>query len=263
METLHIIKIGGNSIDHAESLQAFLSDFSLLQGRKLLVHGGGKLATELATTLQIPQRLVDGRRITDVRTLDVALMVYCGLINKKIVSALQALGCDALGCCGADGDLVRSRKREQSQVDFGYVGDVPDEGVNVGRMTTLLSAGFVPVFSAITHDGNGMLLNTNADTMAAKLAKALSGSYEVSLRYCFEKSGVLLDPSDDASCLPLLNPETYQSLKDKGIISKGMIPKLENAFDAIQGGVKTVTISHTSAISSYSPSSTGTQIVNQ
>lgn len=262
-EHLQVIKIGGNSIDDPESLRNFLADFHRIKGPKILIHGGGKLATQLANKLEVPQTLVDGRRVTDAETLDIAVMVYCGLINKKIVAALQANQCDAMGFCGADGNLVKSKKREDAHTDFGYVGDVPDGGVNASRFAELLSSNIVPVLSAITHDGAGNLLNTNADTMAAKIAIALSPFFDVSLVYCFEKNGVLLDPEDDESQMPVLNPETYAELKKKGIISKGMIPKLDNAFEAAQSGVKTVVICHANSISNRTYPDHGTLIISK
>jgi acetylglutamate kinase len=263
MENLQVIKIGGNSIDDPESLRNFLADFSRITGPKILIHGGGKLATSLANRLEVPQTLVDGRRITNAETLDIAVMVYCGLINKKIVAALQANHCHAMGFCGADGNLVKSKKREDAHTDFGYVGDVVEGGVNARQFTELLSNNIVPVLSAITHDGAGNLLNTNADTMAAKIAVAMSASFHVSLVCCFEKNGVLLDPEDDESQMPALNPETYAELKEKGIISKGMIPKLDNAFEAAQRGVKTVVICHANSISNRTYPDHGTLIISK
>lgn len=263
MKQLQVIKIGGNCIDDPESLRNFLVDFCRITGPKVLIHGGGKLATSLANRLDIPQTLVEGRRITNAETLDIAVMVYCGLINKKIVAALQAGRCQAMGFCGADGNLVRSKKREGIGIDFGLVGDVLESGVNVKQFTKLLKHGFVPVISSITHDGTGNLLNTNADTMAAKIAAALSASFDVSLICCFEKNGVLLDPESDESQMPSLNPETYAELKEKGIISKGMIPKLDNAFEAAQRGVKTVVICHAKAILNEAYSDHGTLITSK
>ncbi len=263
MEKLQVIKIGGNSIDDAESLRHFLVDFCRISGPKILIHGGGKLATKLADRLGVPQTLVDGRRVTDADTLDIAVMVYCGLINKRIVAALQAAQCNAMGFCGADGNLVKSQKRMGAGTDFGYVGDVAEGGVNVRELTGLLNAGIVPVLSAITHDGAGSLLNTNADTMAAKIAVALSASFDVSLIYCFEKNGVLLDPDNEESQLPVLNPLTYEALKEKGIISKGMIPKLDNAFEATRGGVKTVLVCHAKTVLNRTYPDDGTLIVSK
>jgi acetylglutamate kinase len=260
MKELQVIKIGGNCIDNPESLRNFLVDFCRIRGPKILVHGGGKLATNLADRLEVPQTLVEGRRITNAETLDIAVMVYCGLINKKIVATLQGAQCQAMGFCGADGNLVRSKKREGAGIDFGYVGDVVEGGINVKQFMKLLKHGFVPVISAITHDGAGNLLNTNADTMAAKIAAALSLYFDVSLVCCFEKNGVLLDPENDESQLSSLNPETYAELKEKGIISKGMIPKLDNAFEAAERGVKTVVICHAKAILKWTYSDHGTLI---
>lgn len=263
MEKLQVIKIGGNCIDDAESLQNFLSDFCRISGPKILIHGGGKLTTNLAGRLGVAQTLVEGRRVTNADTLDIAVMVYCGLINKKIVAALQAAQCNAMGFCGADANLVKSKKREVGGIDFGYVGDVGEDGVNVKQLTELLSKGIVPVISAITHDGGGTLLNTNADTMAAKIAIAMSASVEVSLICCFEKNGVLLDPENEESQLPVLNPLLYAALKEKGIISKGMIPKLDNAFEASHCGVKTVVVCHSKAVLDRSYPDHGTLIVSK
>lgn len=261
MKKIQVIKIGGNIIDDQQQLRTFLDDFCKISEPKILVHGGGKLVTSLANRLEIPQKLVDGRRITNAGTLDVAVMVYCGLINKKIIAALQANHCNAMGFCGADGNLVKSKKREQEGIDFGYVGDITDEGVHVKCFEDLINAGIVPVMSAITHDGAGTLLNTNADTIAAKIAIALSASFDVSLLCCFEKNGVLQDPENEHSQMPVLNLQTYAGLKQKGIISKGMIPKLDNAFEAARRGVKTVVICHAKDILNRTYPDHGTLIV--
>jgi acetylglutamate kinase len=254
METLHIIKIGGNILDDSKQLSVFLKDFTAINEPKILIHGGGKLATELAKTLGITQTMIDGRRITDAETLNVTVMVYAGLINKTIVAKLQAENCNAMGFCGADGDLIRSKKREYVEIDFGFVGDILDNGVDTKQFKHLLEMKYVPVISPITHDGFGNLLNTNADTMASKIAIALANSFDVILTYCFEKNGVLM-------AIPILNKEHYLALKTAGVISKGMIPKLDNAFDALMLGVKQVSICHAQYISTIASHIKGTQLV--
>lgn len=239
---LHVVKIGGNVIDNSENLRHFLEDFTGLGGFKILVHGGGKTATQLSETLGIQARLVDGRRITDIDTLRVVTMVYGGLINKNVVAQLQRFGNNAIGLTGADGNLIRTRKRPVKTIDYGFVGDLDDTSVDRDGLSRLLDAGFTPVFSAITHDGEGQLLNTNADTIAAGLATALSAYYETTLVYCFEKKGVLHDIDDEESVIREINPERYEELKKKQIIHSGMLPKLDNAFTAINCGVKAVLI---------------------
>ncbi|MGZ3754781.1 MAG: acetylglutamate kinase [Mucilaginibacter sp.] len=239
---LHIIKIGGNVIDNSENLHHFLKDFTALEGDKILVHGGGKVATQLSATLGIEAKLVDGRRITDIETLRVVTMVYGGLINKNIVAQLQQFGNNAIGLTGADGNFIRTQKRPVKTIDYGFVGDIDDKSVNAIGISKLLETGFTPVFCAITHDGEGQLLNTNADTIASALAVGLSGLYETTLIYCFEKKGVLIDVNDDDSVVRELDPARYEELKIKQIIHSGMLPKLDNAFTAIACGVKAVVI---------------------
>src|ERR1700743_1585836 len=241
---LHIIKIGGNVIDNSENLYHFLKDFTAIDGYKILVHGGGKVATQLSETLGIEAKLVDGRRITDIETLRVVTMVYGGLINKNIVAQLQRFGTNAIGLTGADGDFIRAVKRPIKTIDYGYVGDLNEKSINPENISRLLEADFTPVFCAITHDGEGQLLNTNADTIASALAVALSKLYETTLIYCFEKKGVLQDINDDDSIIRELDPERYEELKIKQIIHSGMLPKLDNAFTAISCGVKAVIIGH-------------------
>ncbi len=240
MKTIKILKIGGNVIDNPILLNKFLSDFTAIKEPKILIHGGGKIATDLANKLNIPQTLIEGRRITDSKTLDLAVMVYSGLINKNIVSKLQALDCNAIGLCGADGNLVKSKKRIHETIDYGQVGDI--EEVNIIQFQKIKEQGFIPVISAISHDGKGNLLNTNADTMASKIAVALSNLFEVDLIYCFEKNGVLLDVNDDNSILDSINEKEYKRLKDEKIIFEGMIPKLDNAFEALEKGVRKIKI---------------------
>ena len=239
---LHIIKIGGNVIDNSESLHHFLKDFTALEGDKILVHGGGKVATQLSATLGIEAKLVDGRRITDIETLRVVTMVYGGLINKNVVAQLQQIGNNAIGLTGADGNFIRTNKRPVKTIDYGFVGDVDENSVDAENVSKLIDAGFTPVFCAITHNGKGQLLNTNADTIASALAVALADIYDTTLIYCFEKKGVLIDIDDDDSVIRDLDPVRYEDLKAKQIIHSGMLPKLDNAFAAIAAGVKAVII---------------------
>lgn len=243
-ESLYIVKIGGNVIDNSENLYKFLTDFTALDGYKILVHGGGKVATQLSETLGIEPKLVDGRRITDIETLRVVTMVYGGLINKNIVAQLQRFGTNAIGLTGADGDFIRAKKRAVKTIDYGFVGDLDDASINAGNVSRLMQAGFTPVFCAITHDGDGQLLNTNADTIASALAVSLSGLYDTTLIYCFEKKGVLQDINDEDSLIREIDPERYEHLKKEQIIHSGMLPKLDNAFTAINCGVKAVIIGH-------------------
>ncbi|HEY8928955.1 MAG TPA: acetylglutamate kinase [Mucilaginibacter sp.] len=241
---LYIIKIGGNVIDNSENLYNFLKDFSALKGYKILVHGGGKVATELQKTLGIEPKMIDGRRITDIETLRVVTMVYGGLINKNIVAQLQRFGSNAIGLTGADGDFIRAKKRPVKTIDYGFVGDLDDNSINPQNLKSLMDAGFIPVFCALTHDGDGQLLNTNADTIASALAIALSELYETTLIYCFEKKGVLKDINDESSLISEINPRKYEGLKQEQIIHSGMLPKLDNAFAAIACGVSGVIIGH-------------------
>lgn len=241
-ESLYVIKIGGNVIDNSENLYHFLRDFEKLDGFKILVHGGGKVATQVAEDLGIEARLVDGRRITDIETLRVVTMVYGGLINKNIVAQLQRFGNNAIGLTGADGNFIRAKKRPVKTIDYGFVGDIDENSINPDNISRLMEAGFTPVFCAITHDGEGQLLNTNADTIASALAVNLSSLYETTLIYCFEKRGVLQDIDDDDSLIREINPAHYEELKTQRIIHSGMLPKLDNAFTAIACGVQAVII---------------------
>jgi len=250
MKTLNIIKIGGNVIDNSENLYHFLKDFTALDGYKILVHGGGKIATELSETLGIEAKVVDGRRITDIEALRVVTMVYGGLINKNIVAQLQRYGSNAIGLTGADGDSIRAQKRLVKTIDYGFVGDIDETSVNVKGISALMQAGFTPVFCALTHDGEGQMLNTNADTIASALAVALAKSYHTTLIYCFEKKGVLMDINDDDSIIRDIGPKHYEELKTKQIIHSGMLPKLDNAFTAIACGVKAVIIGRSDEIGS-------------
>jgi acetylglutamate kinase len=246
MEKLSIIKIGGNIIEDEISLNKFLKLFSNLEGNKILVHGGGKRATHIASKLGIESKMVKGRRVTDPETLEVITMVYGGLVNKNVVAKLQALGTDAIGLTGADINSIQSDKRPVKDIDFGFVGDV--KKVASKSINKLLKADFTPVFCAITHDGNGQLLNTNADTIASKIAVGMSEIYDTSIYYCFELNGVLEDFNDKESIIKKINSENYQKLLKKGIISDGMIPKLDNCFDALNSGVQKVHIGNTSML---------------
>lgn len=243
LKTLYVVKVGGQVIDNTEALQEFLEDFVAIPHPKLLIHGGGKLASDLSARLGISQAMWQGRRITDKETLKVATMVYAGLVNKTVVAQLQSKGCNAIGLSGADANCLKTQKREVKDIDYGFVGDCFPDGVNLDFLDMLLANKLVPVLSAITHDGKGQLLNTNADTIAATVSKELAKRYQVNLIYTFEKKGVLLDVNDERTVVPRLSKSTYKQLLKEGIISKGMIPKLDNAFDAIEGGVKRVVIS--------------------
>jgi acetylglutamate kinase len=241
-QTLYIVKIGGNVIDNQEACAAFLKDFVKIDAPKILVHGGGKVATQIAAKLQIETQMVEGRRITDKPMLDVVTMVYGGLVNKNLVAQLQAGGCNAIGLTGADGGIIRSVKRPVKTIDYGFVGDI--EEVNDQQINALLNSSLVPVIAPLTYSSEGTLLNTNADTMASATAVAMARQFDVNLIYCFEKKGVLSDPEDDNAVIASLNPESYSSYKNSGAINKGMIPKLDNAFAALQAGVGRVTICH-------------------
>ncbi len=260
MDRLIVVKIGGNLIDDSTALQHFLKSFAAIPGQKLLIHGGGKLATELAGQLNLPQQMIDGRRVTDAATLKVVTMVYAGFINKTIVAALQSFGTNALGLTGADGNCIRAHKRTGS-ADFGFAGDVDE--VNAAFLKQVLQAGCTPVLAPITHDKKGQLLNTNADTIAQELAAALSRAFDVDLVYCFEKEGVLLRADDDTSVIPLLQPQRYQQLKQTGAIFAGMIPKLDNAFNAISRGVGSVIIGNGARLEQLLDGTSGTRIINE
>jgi acetylglutamate kinase len=260
MEVLYVVKIGGNIIDDTASLKAFLQEFATVKGRKILVHGGGKLATQLAADLNIPQQLVDGRRITDAESLKVVTMVYAGFINKNIVAQLQALGCDAVGISGADGNTIQAHKRIHATIDYGFVGDV--DAVNSAFLNSLLQDNKIIVVAPITHDGKGQLLNTNADTIAQEIAKAMSNDFDVQLVYSFEKPGVLLDAEDNSTVITSLNPAYYQQLKTEQKIFAGMIPKLDNAFAALQAGVKKVIIGKAENLQQLINGHSGTAISN-
>ncbi len=247
-QNLFVIKIGGNVIDDEQKLAAFLKEFASIEGLKILVHGGGKLATRVATALGIEQQMVEGRRITDAETLKVVTMVYAGYINKNIVAALQSYGCNAIGLSGADGNAVLAHKRGANSavgkagIDYGFAGDV--DAVNASLLAQLLNQGYSVVLAPITHDAQGQLLNTNADTIASTTAVALAQHFNVRLIYCFEKKGVLENVDDDHSVIPEINQANYQQLKKDGKLFAGILPKIDNAFAAIDAGVKEVLIGH-------------------
>ncbi|MBR5192949.1 MAG: acetylglutamate kinase [Bacteroidaceae bacterium] len=245
-EKLTVIKVGGKIVEEEATLNQLLADFSAIEGDKVLVHGGGRSATKLASQLGIESKMVNGRRITDAETLKVVTMVYGGLVNKNIVAGLQAKGVNAMGFTGADMNVIRSVKRPVKDVDYGFVGDV--EKVNAELLGSLIRQGVVPVMAPLTHDGQGSMLNTNADTIAGETAKALAELFDVTLVFCFEKKGVLSDENDDDSVIPVITPELFKEYVDKGVIQGGMIPKLENSFSAIDAGVSQVVITLASAI---------------
>lgn len=237
-----VVKIGGNVIDNASALSGFLDVFSKLEGPKMLVHGGGKLATRLSAQMGVKTKMVEGRRVTDKKTLDIVTMVYAGLTNKNIVAALSAMGVKAVGLSGADANVIPATKRAPNPIDFGYVGDINPAEVNTDFIKTLLDADIVPVFCALTHDSHGSLLNSNADSVASAVAIATSHISATRLVFCFEKPGVLLDVEDDNSVIPIINRSKYAELRAKNLIFEGMLPKIDSAFKAIDNGVKEVII---------------------
>ncbi len=239
-----IYKIGGGIIDDAGELSKFLELLTQTAGLKILVHGGGKGASTMMRELGLTPQLINGRRVTDAATLDIVTMFYAGKTNKQVVAELQRFGVNALGLSGADGNVIRGVKRPVKDIDYGYVGDLEPASVNAGLLQQLLSAGLLPVLCPIIHDGQGQLLNTNADTIASAVAVALAGAYTVKLHYCFEKNGVLRDVADEQSVIPQIDVASYADLKQQGIIADGMLPKLENAFAALQQGVSEVIIGH-------------------
>lgn len=242
--TLSVIKAGGNVLDSPEALEAFLDVFAAMAQDRILVHGGGVMASQTMRSLGIEPRMVDGRRITDEETLKVAVSVYAGWLNKTIVAKLQARGCNAIGLSGADGSVIDAAIRPKTPVDYGYVGDV--KAVDVNFLELLLQQGYTPVLCAVTHDRKGTLLNTNADTIASSVAKAMAELRQVTLTYCFEKNGVLMDPEDGNSVIPYIDKPLFEELKASGTVSAGMIPKLDNAFAAIDAGVEKVIIKNSS-----------------
>ena len=258
---LQVIKIGGNVIDDPAELEKFLWDFSKIKGLKILVHGGGKFASEMAKKLGISQAMLNGRRVTDAETLKVTTMVYAGLLNKTIVASLQAKGVTTLGLSGADLNMIKADKRVTGDIDYGFVGDIAEGGVNTEMISALMDTGITLVFCSVTHDGKGQLLNTNADTIASALAVALSKNYEVQLNYCFEKKGVLKNVDDENSLIKKISKLGYKVLVEGGIVSKGMIPKLDNAFLAIDKGVKSVVIGHSNELINMGNGNAGTTLI--
>lgn len=246
MNKLTLVKVGGKIVEDSETLKQLLSDFSKIKGHKVLVHGGGRSATAIAAKLGIESQMVNGRRITDEETLKVVTMVYGGLVNKQIVAGLQSIGVNALGLTGADLNYMRSEKRPVKDVDYGFVGDVKE--VNADILADLIARGVVPVLAPLTHDNAGNMLNTNADTIAGEAAKALAKHFEVTLMFCFEKKGVLMSETDDESVIPEITPALFEKYVADGIINGGMIPKLENSFEAINAGVKQVVITRADLI---------------
>ena len=240
MEKLFVVKIGGALIDDEELLNPFLEQFSEIKEKKILVHGGGKLATTLADKLGIEQKLVNGRRITDKDTLDIVSMVYAGSINKNIVAKLQAKNCNAIGFSGTDGNMIHAKKRIHPEIDFGFVGDIDKQSINEKLLSQLIDLDLIPVFSAITHDKKGNLLNTNADTIASVIAQSLSDVYDVELLFCFDKEGVLENVEDPGSVIKSVSEEEFSLLKEAGKLHKGILPKLENAIGAVKNNVNKV-----------------------
>jgi acetylglutamate kinase len=241
MNKLYIIKIGGNVLDDEQALASFLRDFASIPAPKILIHGGGKIATKLGEQLGIVSKYINGRRITDAPTLDLVTMVYGGLINKQIVARLQQMGCNALGVTGADGNMIKAVKRPVKEVDFGFVGDITTDSVNSTLLYFLLKQNVIPVFAPLTH-ADGTILNTNADTIASVLAISLSKHFDVRLIFCMEKRGVLSNVSDENAVVRLMNEPLYQELLREGVLTDGILPKLENAFAALRAGVKEILI---------------------
>lgn len=240
-QQITIVKVGGKIVENPDTLNQLLHDFSALPGKKVLVHGGGRTATDMASRLGIETHMVEGRRITDADMLRVVTMVYAGLVNKNVVARLQGCGVNALGLTGADMDVIRSHRRPlKNGIDYGFVGDV--DRVDGERLSMLVEAGITPVMAPLTHNGQGDMLNTNADTIAAETAKALANHYDVTLVYCFEHAGVLTNPDDEESVIPLITREKFELLKADGTVSGGMLPKIENSLAAVEAGVKRVVI---------------------
>ncbi len=259
--TLYIIKIGGNIIDDENKLSRFLKEFASIKQKKILIHGGGKIATNIAQQLNIPQQLIDGRRITDAETLKVITMVYAGYINKNITALLQSNSCNAIGLSGTDGNLIQAHKRDHTTIDYGFAGDI--DKVNNELLIKLLGDDLTPVIAPVTHNKKGQLLNTNADTIAQEIAKSMSNKYAVTLIYCFEKKGILQNAADENSLIPKISEALYKDLKEKKIIHSGMIPKIDNAFAALESGVKKVMIGKAEELSRLISGSSGTSIANE
>lgn len=245
--TVNIVKVGGGIVEKEDTLGQLLNDFALLQGPKILVHGGGRLATTLASQMGIETQMVDGRRVTDAQMLRIVTMTYAGLVNKQVVAQLQARGINALGLCGADCDILRSHRRSPLPIDYGFVGDI--DHCNAAALIALLEQGITPVVAPLTHDGQGQLLNTNADTIASAVATGLAAQADVTLTFCFELAGVLRDAHDESTVIPHITADSFAQLKADGIVQGGMIPKLENALNACQAGVKRVIITRADQLS--------------
>lgn len=245
---IKVVKIGGNVIDNEEALQQFVRDFAALPSPKIVVHGGGRLATRMCERLDIPQQMIEGRRKTDAATLDIVTMVYAGLVNKRIVAALQANGCRAIGLSGADADVVRASRRPSQPIDYGFVGDIDADVIRTDFIEDLLSADIVPVFCSIMHDGQGTLLNCNADSVASAVAIAVSRIGRTELQLCFEKRGVMQDVNDEGSLIRKITPANYAELRESGAVNSGMIPKIDNAFAALRRGVGAVVIKHSAEL---------------
>jgi len=260
LQKLHIIKVGGNIIDDPSRLSSFLRSFAAITSAKILVHGGGKLATKMAEKMGIEQKMVEGRRITDAETLKIVTMVYAGFVNKNMVAALQQFGCNAFGLCGADGNAISAHKRNHPVTDYGFVGDI--DKINTSLLKNLIEQALSLVVAPVTHDQEGQLLNTNADTIAQEIAKAMSGEFDVELIYLFEKSGVLSDTNDERTVLASINPPIYRELKKNEKIYAGMIPKLDNAFAALDCGVKKVVIGSADELNLLIEGRAGTTITN-
>jgi acetylglutamate kinase len=261
-ELLYVIKTGGNVIDDETSLYNFLKKFSSINEKKILVHGGGKIATSIGDKMGIQSKYIDGRRITDSETIDLVTMVYGGLVNKKIVAALQSMQCNAIGLSGADANVLPAAKRPVKTIDYGWVGDVDAGKINAFGWQLFLDNKLTPVVAPLTHDNEGHILNTNADTMASVLSVSLSKLYDVKLVYCFEKNGVLLDINDDTSSIARLNKKYYKELKDEKKLFAGILPKIENAFDAINNGVNTVFIGNSNQLLQLIKEESGTKIIS-
>jgi acetylglutamate kinase len=260
LEKLFVIKVGGNVIDDVDKLSSFLKDFSKIPDKRILVHGGGKIATSIGNKLGIVSKYIDGRRITDDETIDLVTMVYGGLVNKKIVAKLQSFNCNAIGITGADANLIPAKKREVTEIDYGWAGDIESDKINPGTWKLFLENDLTPVVAPLTHDTKGKILNTNADTIASSIAVRLSDDFEVRLIFCFEKNGVLSDVNDENSVIANINPEKFASLKKTNKLFAGMLPKIDNSFDAINKGVKEVIIGNSSQISSLINGSGGTKL---
>ena len=260
MKKVFVIKIGGNIIDKEDDLFLFLKMFAAIQQPKILVHGGGKLATELAAVLGIEQKLIDGRRVTDAATLRVVTMVYAGSINKNIVAKLQLFECNAIGLSGADANLISADKRIVKEIDYGFVGDIKANGINSSFLQLLFENNITPVIAPMTHNNQGQLLNTNADSIAKEIAKALSKQFDVHLIYCFNKKGILKDVNDQNSVIKTITTETAANLKLEGSIHEGMIPKIDNALQAVAAGVHKVSLGHALELDNIINGNAGTNI---